>query len=102
LTTEKNISLPSGEKVGYVSSLFSSDMIPGANISGIFPGGFCPRYELPGETLCEYPACSINIKAKDKSVGFMVSCFFVDCDATLRQHRCIFVLIYKTEPNFLV
>jgi hypothetical protein len=41
---EKYISLPSGENVGYVSNLLLSDITPGANFSGMLPGGVCPRY----------------------------------------------------------
>jgi hypothetical protein len=43
-TTEKYISLPSGENVGYVSNLLGREMIPGANFWGMLPGGVCPKY----------------------------------------------------------
>jgi hypothetical protein len=44
LTTLKYNSFPSGENVGYVSSLVSNETILGAKTSGVSPGGVCPRY----------------------------------------------------------
>jgi hypothetical protein len=41
---EKKHSLPSGENAIRISAKSAMEMIPGAKIVGVFPGGFCPKY----------------------------------------------------------
>jgi hypothetical protein len=75
-TTEKNISFPSGENVGYVSNLLLSETTPGAKICGMLPGGVCPRYELSVVNDCAGHVFNNNIYVAKNIDILMIFCLW--------------------------
>ena len=62
-----NISSPGGEMEMPYSALPVKDIIPGANMWGVLPGGVCPRYKLSGGIVCEYKILPNNKISMDVS-----------------------------------
>ena len=68
-----SISSPDGEMEMPYSVLPDKDMIPGANIWGVLPGGVCPRYKLSGGIVCEFKIHANNkIRIDISKVVFIV------------------------------
>jgi hypothetical protein len=54
------------------SNLPGTDMIPGANICGVLPGGDCPRYKLSEGIVWEHSVNPNNRIKIDVSADFFI------------------------------